>query len=148
MGLAASRAFESLGLRAVPVPADDPYEHWEPGLSRGMGILSMRHAGYLAGLGVMGKSTLLINDRLGNMMLIGAVLIDAEMEGDPLATYEGCISDCSICIDNCPVGALGGESVNQALCRPRSMVVNERGFALKNCNLCRRDCPNALGTES
>jgi epoxyqueuosine reductase QueG len=110
-----------------------------------MGILSMRHAGYLAGLGRLGNNTLLINEDYGNMIQIGAVLLDVELEGDPLATYESCLPDCNICIDTCPVGALDGDTVDQALCRPRSIVVNERGFTLKQCNICRAECPHALG---
>jgi epoxyqueuosine reductase len=145
LGLCASRELEMLGCRAVPIPTDDPYEHWEPERLRGMGILSMRHAGYLAGLGRLGNSTLLINEDYGNMIQIGAVLLDVELEGDPLATYEACLPDCNICIDTCPEGALDGDTVDQALCRPRCIVVNERGFTLKRCNLCRVECPHSLG---
>ncbi len=145
LGLCASSELERLGCGAVPIPTDDPYEHWEPDRLRGMGILSLRHAGYLAGLGRLGNSTLLINEDYGNMIQIGAVLLDMELEGDPLATYEACLPDCNICMDTCPVSALDGETVDQALCRPRSMVVNKRGFTLKKCNLCRVECPHALG---
>jgi hypothetical protein len=46
------------------------------------------------------------------------------------------------------VGALDGETVDQELCRPRSIQVNERGFTLYACNLCRANCPNALGIDN
>lgn len=64
---------EDLGIEAVPIPSDDPSEYWEAENQYAMGILSMRHAGYLAGLGVMGKNTLLINEKYGNMIQIGAI---------------------------------------------------------------------------
>jgi|GEM_PF-4125840 len=58
LGLALCRALEERGLRAVPVPCDTPYLHWEPERSHGRGILSMRHAAWLAGLGILGRSRL------------------------------------------------------------------------------------------
>ncbi|MFX1420329.1 MAG: epoxyqueuosine reductase, partial [Promethearchaeota archaeon] len=59
------RMFEELDIGCVPIPSDDPYEHWEPERAYGRAILSLRHAGYLAGLGVLGKNTLLINEKYG-----------------------------------------------------------------------------------
>jgi epoxyqueuosine reductase len=140
-----SRKLEAEGIGSVPVPSDDPYEHWEPERLYGRGILSLRHAGYLAGLGHLGKNTLLMNENLGNMIQIGAVLLDAAVEGDPIATYQVCPPGCTLCIDSCPVGALDGETVNQELCRPLSRYTNERGFILKKCNICRSVCPHATG---
>ncbi|AAM06133.1 predicted protein [Methanosarcina acetivorans C2A] len=60
----------------------------------------MRNSGYLAGLGVLGKNTLLINDKYGNMIQIGAILVDVELEPDPIATYQSCLPDCSLCLDS------------------------------------------------
>lgn len=40
---------ESHTLRAVPIPSDDPYLHWDAERERGQAILSLRHAGNLAG---------------------------------------------------------------------------------------------------
>jgi len=107
----------------------------------------MRHAGRLAGLGVLGRNTLLKNPRFGNMILIGAVLLDTELDADPVDTSEACPPDCRICLDACPAQALDGETVNQSLCRPLSNHVNERGFKTYKCSECRKACPDALGTE-
>jgi len=60
--LSLSLELEKIGISNVLVPSDDPYEHWEPGKMYGRAILSLRHAGYLAGLGKSGKNTPLIND--------------------------------------------------------------------------------------
>lgn len=87
--------FQELGIHAVPIPSDDPYEYWIPEKQYGRAILSMRHAGLLAGLGVLGKNTLLINQSYGNMIQLGAILTDLELEGDSPATYEGCPSGMS-----------------------------------------------------
>ncbi|RJP32997.1 MAG: epoxyqueuosine reductase [Actinobacteria bacterium] len=136
---------EELGMRSVVIPSDDPYEHWEPERMYGRGILSLRHAAMLAGLGVLSRNTLLINERFGNMIQLGALLVDAELEGDPLAAYEGCLPDCDLCIDSCPAGALDGKTADQEKCRPHSMVTNARGFQLKKCYVCRMVCPHSLG---
>jgi epoxyqueuosine reductase QueG len=139
------RRLETGGVKAVPIPSDDPYEYWERDRTRGQAILSMRHAGYLAGLGVLGKNTLLVNRRFGNMIQIGAVLVDADLEGDPVAAYQVCPDGCTLCMDSCPANALDGVTVDQHLCRPLACFKNGRGFILKKCSLCRSVCPSATG---
>jgi len=78
--------------------------------------------------GRIGKNTLLINDKLGNMMQIGALLLNVKLEGDPIAAYEACKLDCRLCIQVCPQSALDGITVNQQACRLLSNHRNERGF--------------------
>jgi len=146
--LALSRRLELLGVVSVPVPTDDPSEYWESERSYARGILSLRHAGHLAGLGVLGKNTLLINDKLGNMIQIGALLLDKKLEADPIATYQVCEEGCQLCIQSCPQSALDGTTVNQQACRPLSMYKNERGFVLKKCWECRKVCPNHAGINN
>jgi epoxyqueuosine reductase QueG len=97
---------------------------------------------------VLGKNNLLINREFGNMIQIGAVLVPVELEGDTIATYEGCLKDCNLCIESCPAEALNGRTVDQKLCRPHSNSRTEKGYILKKCNICRKICPNALGIES
>jgi epoxyqueuosine reductase QueG len=143
--LALSRRLESLGAVNVPVPSDDPSEYWEPERSYARGILSLRHAGHLAGLGVLGRNTLLINDKLGNMIQLGALLLNEELAADPLATYQACKENCNLCMRSCPQSALDGTTVNQQACRLLSTCKNERGFILKKCWECRKVCPNHAG---
>jgi epoxyqueuosine reductase QueG len=147
LGFDIALELEDQGIKAVPIPSDDPYEYWEPENSYGRAILSLRHAGYLAGLGVLGKNTLLINNKFGNMIQIGALLVPIELKGDEIATYEGCPSDCHICIESCPVNALDGKTVNQKLCRPLSNFRTEKGYILKKCNECRKACPLFKGIK-
>lgn len=148
IGIDLCRALEDLGIECVPIPSDDPSEYWEPHNLYAKGILSLRHAGYFAGLGVLGKNTLLINEKYGNMIQIGAILVDIELKDDPLATYEACLEKCSLCVDSCPQKALDTITANQKLCREVSIVVNERGFVLKKCYSCRKVCPNSSGLKS
>lgn len=132
------------GVFAVPVPSQ-PYEYWDEEKCEGRGILSLRHAGYLAGLGFLGRNTLLTNATFGNRIRLGAVLLNIAVEPDDLADYDFCSADCLICIRNCTAGALDGQRVNQKLCREKSQARTKKGDHLYVCNNCRKLCPNGRG---
>ncbi len=132
------------GVLAVPVPSE-PYEYWDEENRQGRGILSLRHAGYMAGLGALGKNTLLTNTAFGNRIVLGAALLNIAVEPDDLADDAFCSTDCQICIKNCPVGAINGKRVNQKLCRARSQGHTKKGDYLYICNNCRKLCPNGRG---
>ncbi|MDR3551645.1 MAG: epoxyqueuosine reductase [Clostridia bacterium] len=131
---------------AVPLPSDDPYEYWDAEKMEGRGLISMKHAAVLAGLGTLGKSTLLLNREYGNLLTLGAILTDLDLESDPLAKNI-CIAGCSLCIQSCPTQALNVGCVNQAKCRPYTYGINARGFNVVNCNKCRTVCPMRFGEE-
>lgn len=139
-----SLTLQDKNIKNVIIPSDDPYEYWESNNSYGRAILSLRHAGYLAGLGFLGKNTLLINDKYGNMIQIGALLLEIELEGDPIIN-RSCPKNCNLCIENCPVNALDGNTINQKKCRSLSMYKTEKGYILKKCYLCRKICPKING---
>lgn len=147
IGLSLCRKLEDINIQAVPVPTDTPYLYWDAKRTHGMGIISLRHAGYLAGLGFLGRNTLLINKEFGNMVYIGAVLSSAVLEPSPLVDDFNCPSKCKICLDSCPSNALNGITVDQSLCRKTSFYKNERGFDIYACNTCRRLCPLRLGVK-
>lgn len=136
------------GIGVVAVPSDDPFEHWEKDRQHGRGILSLRHAAWLAGLGELGKNTLLLHETFGNMLQLGAVLVDADLEPDPLAEPGLCPPQCRLCLEACPVGALNGKTVDQELCRPLSNFQHPRGFTLKRCGCCRKVCPVRQGRSN
>ncbi len=140
IGIELCKAIQKNGNNAVPVPTDVPYLYWDSENHRGMGILSLRHAAWLAGLGFLGRNTLLINPGLGNMVYIGAVLADYEIEPDPIIENFKCPPKCRVCLDACPQKALNGTTVNQKLCRAFSGLDHERGFDIYTCNSCRKVC--------
>ena len=132
---------EREGIVSIPVPSAEPYDYWDADRKHGRGILSLKHAGVLAGLGVLGKNTLLMNERFGNMIWLGAILVSIALKPDPLATYKGCDSECTLCIDSCPQHALDGVTINQKLCRDISISYNYGGGWVLSCNICRKVCP-------
>ncbi len=130
--------------RAIPIPSNVPYEYWDVELLEGRGLLSMKHAAVLAGLGTLGKSTLLLNENYGNLLAIGAVLTELDLASDPMAESI-CIKECNLCLKNCPAQALDGVSADQKKCRPNTYGKNARGFDVVNCNQCRSVCPMRFG---
>jgi epoxyqueuosine reductase QueG len=148
LGFEISNELEKKGIKSVIIPTDDPYEYWDDGNSTGRAILSLRHAGALAGLGKLGRNTLLTNSQYGNMIQIGAVLTNARFDEDPLAEYEVCPPGCQRCIVSCPAKALNGITVIQEKCRPLSNFKHKRGFVLKKCFECRKVCPSSFGLSN
>jgi epoxyqueuosine reductase QueG len=141
-----SLRLQDLGITAVPIPSE-PYEYWDVGKNEGRGILSLKHAGHLAGLGIMGKNTLLTNNKLGNRITLGALLLNVPLKGDPIAKYQICKEDCNACINKCPAKALDGKSIVQKLCREKSQLTTPKGYSLYVCNTCRTVCPSGEGSK-
>jgi epoxyqueuosine reductase QueG len=135
-----SAQMEKEGLMAVPIPSSEPYESWDPEQRHGRGILSLKHAAQLAGLGFIGRNTLLINQKYGNRLWLGAVITDALLKSDPLDLDE-CPDGCSLCRDSCPQSALDGITIEQIKCRSISAKTTEGGGFMLSCNLCRKVCP-------
>lgn len=129
---------------AVPLPCDSPYECWDSDTLHGRGLISMKHAAVLAGIGALGKNTLLINPRFGNLLTIGAVLTDLNLPSDELCG-DICISGCTKCIDACPVHAIENGGINQKQCRLNTYGKTAKGFETVDCNKCRVVCPVKYG---
>jgi epoxyqueuosine reductase len=137
---------ENKGLIAVPIPSE-PYDYWDEKELTGKGILSLKHAAQLSGLGVIGKSTLLINRKYGNLIRLGAILTNATLQGDLIDNTVLCTESCNLCLKNCPVGAMDAIKVSQLKCRPNSGITNKKGYSLYVCNSCRKVCPYRAGFD-
>lgn len=147
IGMELCHYLQNDNIKAVLIPADVPYLYWDEENMHGKGIISLKHSAVLAGLGIMGKSTIFINKELGNMVYIGAVLINENVEADPLVEDFSCPSSCNKCLGVCTQHAMNGITVNQKLCREKSFFKAGRGWDLYNCNECRKVCPYRLGIK-
>lgn len=142
-----SLALADARLVAVPVPSE-PYEYWDRDALRGKGLISLKYAGFLAGLGVIGRNTLLCNERYGSLLKLGAVLVNAAFELDvPVEHDLGCES-CGACERSCPSRAIGGGSVAQGSCRPASEGKTAKGAEIVTCFRCMAVCPRRGGWAS
>ena len=109
------------------------------------------HAALISGLGIIGDSGLLINEKYGTYVFIGDVITDI----DPLelGSIEPCeikrCKSCGICKAKCPTGILRGEScVCLSAITQRKGELTDSEVALMRkintvwgCDECQRYCP-------
>jgi len=132
---------EQQGGLAIPVTADGPYYDWDAENLRGRGDLSHKHAAEAAGLGRLGKNSLLITPEFGNRVQLVSVVTNLDLEPDPLIEKRLCPLECDLCIESCPVQAIVDEQrVIQKLCRPYMFEELPRGTMIESCRECRKVC--------
>ncbi|SJZ40330.1 Epoxyqueuosine reductase QueG (queuosine biosynthesis) [Trichlorobacter thiogenes] len=103
---ALAAALERKGIRAATPAGGFPMEadNWLRGK---MQVISHKPIAVAAGLGKMGLHRNVIHPVFGSFVLLGTVLIEAELDeySTPL-DYNPCI-DCKLCVAACPTGAIG-----------------------------------------
>ena len=130
-----ARVSRNIGLKALPLPAAGcPLD------TRFLeAVFSYKHAGQAAGLGKIGWHSLLITPDFGPRVRLSCCLTEAALEPTNTEMIVEC-DGCSICLDNCPAGALAapqhGEpyAINKFAC---SSFRNASG----GCAECMRLCP-------
>lgn len=59
-----------------------------------------------AGLGWIGRNSLLVTPRFGSMILLGELVINQDVDNYDKPFYEQRCGSCRVCIENCPNGAI------------------------------------------
>ncbi len=118
-------------------------------------IMERQHAA-AAGLGAIGRNTLLISPSIGSWMLLGAIVTTLPLQPTQPIDDDPCGS-CTRCIDACPTGAISEGSVDARLCISY-LTIEHRGdieASVKasvgrwvfGCDVCQEVCPHNAPTE-
>ena len=105
----------------------------------------------LAGLGWIGKNTMLISRRLGSFTFLGALLIDAELAYDPPHVVNHC-GTCTRCLDACPTQAFvgpyqldAGRCISYWTIEHKGVLADQDAARLHGwvfgCDICQDVCP-------
>jgi ferredoxin len=99
---------ERAGIRALNPPMGFPMEADRWGFER-MWVVAHKPIAVAAGLGRMGIHRNVIHPRFGNFILLGTILVGAEISAySQELDYNPCL-ECKLCVAACPVGAIGAD---------------------------------------
>jgi len=114
------RHLDDLGYSAIPFPSYLPVPMNKDTLGF-IGDMSHKTVAYEAGLGIIGKSTLLITKKFGPRVRFLSVLTDAPLAPGKKLTVDYCKS-CEKCINACPIKAIGEDrKVDVTKCSKENM---------------------------
>jgi epoxyqueuosine reductase len=105
----------------------------------------------IAGLGWLGKNSLLLKKGVGSYFFLAEIIIDQEIESSPAFLIDHC-GECTRCIDACPTQAIVSEGVVDAtkclsyisiekrseLTSPEKELIQNHVFG---CDICQDVCP-------
>lgn len=105
-------------------------------------IFSYKHAAYFAGLGSLGKHSLLITQEHGPRVRLACLLTEAPLEASPLVDKNYCV-DCDACIRACPAQALQTPAKGDAysISKFACQAYRQAGFT---CSVCMKVCDEVL----
>src|SRR5207249_11656772 len=109
------RSLEDQGIRAMNPAMGFPMEMAQfPGK---VWVVSHKPVAVAAGLGMMGIHRNVIHEKFGNFILLGTILVDAEVSETSQPINYNPRLECKLCVAACPVGAISPEGdVNCSSC--------------------------------
>jgi epoxyqueuosine reductase len=104
-----------------------------------------------AGLGWIGKNSILINNKIGSFIFLGEILLDIELSYDKPFSEDFC-GNCNLCLNACPTNAINGNKTIDAnkciswLTVENKKIIPEHFKANMNgrifgCDICQDVCP-------
>jgi len=102
-------------------------------------ILSYKHVAQAAGLGTIGRHSLLVTPQFGPRVRLGCLLTEAELEPTPRLQADLC-TGCNSCIVGCPSRALREPEGDEPYSMNKYACSVYRGAA-GPCSECMRYCP-------
>lgn len=136
---------EKYQIVCVPIPTNE--SQWDKNSDRWRSIVSQKHAAQAAGLGVIGRHSLLITPEFGSMIWLGMVLCERELEPDE--RKENLCNSCDLCVKICPVNALEDMEIEQQSCWDFAFGEDEEKQSWRiACHKCRDICPYNLGSQN
>lgn len=132
---------EKAGVLAVPIPTNESEMDGITGRYRS--IISQKHAAQAAGLGTIGRHSLLITPEYGSMVWLGAILTEEELQPDEVK--EQICNDCNLCVNVCPVNALAEREIRQQECWNNAFGEEKENWRI-TCHKCRDICPYNFGS--
>lgn len=117
-------------------------------------LLPIKTIATLAGMGWAGKCSLLVTKEAGTALNMVHILTDAPLECGMPVTESSCPSDCTVCKDICPGGAILGNTwkagvdrdtlVNAHTCKAAGSARGKEKVFVESqwgCGLCMASCP-------
>ncbi len=128
-----ARLLEIESFKAVAIPPFLPIDMTDDKLGM-IGDIDLRRASVLAGLGVYGRSGLLVTKHYGSKVRLGGVLTDASLKSEHnvfkhQTTVEEICGSCHKCVEVCPAQALKGDgTIDKKKCGSKVFEYGLRGF--------------------
>ena len=106
--------------------------------------VSQKVLAHLAGLGWIGRSSLLVTSRFGPRVRIGTIFTRDDLEFTE-RTFSGECGNCMACAIICPAGAISKNAYDVNTCR--RIVTDDMGEYKRFCGLCMKACPKGAIDE-